>query len=199
MLDKQQLRRDIRARRRAMDQAQQQAASQSLLQNLINSPPFQSSQHIAFYLANEGEIDPHPLLDAAWQQGKRCYLPILDGNGENRLFFAPYTPDTELIPNRYDIPEPRHTPDQLHPGNELDLILVPLVAVDLEGNRMGMGKGFYDRTFEFRRTDKQCRKPILIGLAHSFQQIAKMQANEWDVPLEGLATEKSFTLFDKNP
>ena len=71
-------------------------------------------------------------------------------------------------------------------------MLTPLVAFDDQGNRMGMGKGFYDRTFEFVR---QTKKPILIGMAHSCQQVDYLEPTEWDIPLNGLATEEQLLLF----
>ena len=146
-------------------------------------------------MAGNGEMDPHLLLETAWEQQKKCYLPVLDNSGENRLFFAPYTRQTDLIANRYGIPEPAHDTQQRYPADQLDLVLVPLVAIDTTGNRVGMGKGYYDRTFAFMRRQPRPAKPILIGLAHHFQQVAKLDANPWDVTLDGVADAQTLRFF----
>lgn len=185
----------MRSQRLALSDNRQQEASAGLTTALSTSPVFKNSRHIAFYLANGGEIDPQPLLQKAWQLNKSCYLPILDGNGENRLFFAPYTQESRLIDNRYGIPEPEHETQHQHPAVQLDLVLVPLVAIDSQGNRLGMGKGFYDRTFEFLQSVPRPGKPVLIGLAHSFQQVEQIDINPWDVALDGVANENELILF----
>ena len=106
--------------------------------------------------------------------------------------FVHYTPNTEFLMNRYNIPEPVHGPEDLQDANILDLVLTPLVGFDDRGSRMGMGKGFYDRTFEFVR---ETQKPFLLGLAHSCQQMDSLKAEEWDIPLNALATEEQLLLF----
>jgi 5-formyltetrahydrofolate cyclo-ligase len=192
MQSKTELRREIRAKRRSIDEQSQQQAAQNIFDFISPLAVFAQSQHIAAYLASDGEISPHLLVTLAWQQGKSCYLPIIDSKGDNTLKFVHYTPDTQFFMNRYDIPEPIHAPEELQDASILDLVLAPLVAFDDQGNRMGMGKGFYDRTFEFVR---QTQKPFLMGLAHSCQQVDFMAPEEWDIPLNGLATEASLLLF----
>jgi len=192
MESKTELRRRIRDDRRNLSSDVREQAAQSICDFVSPQPVFQDSQHIAVYLASDGEINPHRLVDLAWLQGKSCYLPIIDSQGQNTMKFVHYTPDTEFFLNRYNIPEPVHEPEELQDASILDLVLAPLVAFDGQGNRMGMGKGFYDRTFEFVR---QTQKPFLMGLAHSCQQVASLESAEWDIPLNGLATEEQLLLF----
>ena len=195
MPEKTVLRQHMRSRRLALNSLEQQQAALELLKVVANSALFQNSQRIAFYLANAGEIDPSRLVEAAWKMGKSCYLPILASNGDNQLLFAPFTEKSVLVENRYGIAEPRHTPEQLCPAPALELVFVPLVAVDLKGNRLGMGKGYYDRTFAFLCAGDRPSKPQLIGLAHSFQQTDRIDPSSWDVPLQGVATESTLTMF----
>jgi len=192
MDSKTELRREIRAKRRNLSDDEQQQAAQNIYEFINALPIFQDSQHIGVYLSSDGEISPHLLVEMAWKQGKSCYLPIIDSKGENTMKFVHYTPDTEFFMNRYNIPEPAHEPEELKEANILDLVLAPLVGFDDQGNRMGMGKGFYDRTFEFVR---KTQKPFLMGLAHGCQQVDFMKPEEWDIPLNGLATEELLMLF----
>jgi len=192
MESKTEIRRAIRAKRRELNTDTREQAALNICEFVSPLPVFQNSRHIAVYLASDGEINPHQLVDLAWQQGKFCYLPIIDSKGQNTMKFVHYTPETEFFMNRYNIPEPVHEPEELKDATILDLVLAPLVAFDDLGNRMGMGKGFYDRTFEFVRETK---KPFLMGLAHSCQQVDSLESAEWDIPLNGLATEEQLLLF----
>jgi len=192
MESKTELRREIREARRNLSSDIREQAALNICAFISPLDVFQDSNHVGVYLSSDGEINPHQLVDLAWQQGKSCYLPIIDSKGENTMKFVRYTPDTEFFLNRYNIPEPVHEPEDLWDATVLDLVLAPLVAFDDQGNRMGMGKGFYDRTFEFVR---QTKKPFLMGLAHSCQQVDSLTSEEWDIPLNGLATEEQLLLF----
>jgi len=187
-LDIRQLRRALRARRRALGPAQQAAASAAVDAVVAALPAFRRARRIGFYLAHGGELDPAPLRRRAQQLGKGCFLPVLHPLGHRRLHFVAWREGEPLVRNRFGIPEPRLR--RPVPAWSLDLILVPLVAFDARGNRLGQGAGFYDRTLAFRRRGR--RHPRLIGLAHSFQQLPLLPAAPWDVPLDGIATERRF-------
>lgn len=194
---RQQIRQRMREQRRTMSKPEQQQRALQLSAMLIHSRFFTHSQHIAMYLANDGEINPHWLIEAAWQQDKRCYLPVLGLRPGNRLWFIPYDPDSTLVHNRFGIPEPVHARRQrLLKAHSLDLILMPLVAFDQQGNRLGMGGGFYDRTLSFLRQRHSWRKPRLIGLAYEFQRVDRLPSQEWDVPLDAIVTEDRIYLPD---
>jgi 5-formyltetrahydrofolate cyclo-ligase len=77
------------------------------------------------------------------------------------------------------------------PLRKLDVVLLPLVAFDRRGNRLGMGGGFYDRTFAPRGRGR-VSAPRLIGLAHGFQQVAELVDQPWDVPLRGVLTDSGW-------
>ena len=74
-------------------------------------------------------------------------------------------------------------------ANFLDIVFVPLVAFDLNGFRIGMGSGYYDRTFEKKLAIKDPKYPVLIGLAYEFQKQECLNHQPWDVPLDMVVTE----------
>ena len=185
------LRRELRAQRNALTAPQQVRAAQQLAAQVTALRLFRVSRRVALYLPNDGEIDPVPLMARLWQSGKTCYLPILSRLRHDRLWFAPYLPDTQLAFNRLGILEPAVAAHTWRRAQELDLILMPLVAFDTRGNRLGMGGGFYDKSLAFLRTRSVWRKPHLIGLAHDFQRVKKLDACAWDVPLQAVVTDRS--------
>lgn len=196
-MDTKKLRQQIRDKRRALSDLERENAAFLLCERIAESRQFQRSQHIAFYLTNDGEIDLSLLIKHAWQQNKNVYLPVLAEPNTKRLWFIPYTPQTKLINNRFGIPEPIHSrKTRLRKTLSLDLILMPLVAFDPQGNRVGMGGGFYDRTLSFLKQRKSWHKPNLLGVAYEFQKQKQLQTNPWDIPLQAIATETC--LYPKN-
>ena len=187
--DKQQLRQIMRERRQSLTIYQQRQAAKKVNNHFCRSAAFLTANHIAFYLPNDGEISPEKLIETALNSDKKCYLPVITQNG--KLQFKHYMPGDKLIKNKYGIPEPMPN-KPLIPTKQLDLVLMPLVAFDDSGNRLGMGGGFYDRTFANKLTMPNVK---LIGLAHEQQKADKINADEWDVPLNGILTDKGFKTF----
>lgn len=188
-MDRKTIRARLRALRRALSTVKRQEAALALARLFCDSPWFNSFQRFAVYMVEDGEIDPALIVKNLWLNKKTCYLPVLSGVEEGRfLKFKSYQPATSLAPNRFGIPEPQGT-DGILPA-ELDVVLTPLVAFDPDGNRLGMGGGYYDRTFgNLGGGDK---RPHLIGLAYEFQKLEHLEAEAWDVPLTGIFTEKRF-------
>lgn len=183
------IRRQMRQRRRALSADARRAAARALARQLCGSALFRRSRHIAVYLPNDGEMDLTLLIERAWAMGKQCYLPVLSPTFHNRLWFAPYRHNTPLRPNRFGIPEPKHGWRNARPVWSLDLVLTPLVAFDHHGNRLGMGGGFYDRTLAYLPHRRHWRKPHLLGIAYEFQHTEQLPHASWDVPLDGIATD----------
>lgn len=179
------LRRTLRARRRRLNPARQQAAARRLARAIAASPRFGAASRIAVYIAADGEIDPAPLVRLALARGKQLFLPVLHPLQPDRMQFVPWQPTNRLRRNRYGIPEPASLKGRVRPW-QLDLVLMPLVGFDAAGNRLGMGGGYYDRTFA-RRLDWP-RRPVLCGLAHRCQQVECLPVQPWDVPLERVFT-----------
>lgn len=181
-----QLRQLIRQRRQVLSQTQQQIAAIELVRQFSSQPQLAKLQHIALYLSNDGELDTAPLIQALWQQGKSVYLPILHPHKPGFLVFQQYRPDTPMTSNKFGIFEPVLDVTQLTALPEIEMIGLPLVAFDNQGNRMGMGGGFYDRTLA---NAIYCQPaPLLVGLAHQCQQVEKVPVEAWDVPLDLVVT-----------
>lgn len=186
----------MRQRRRSLPLRQKASAAQQLTHHILQTRLFQRASHIACFISNDGEINTEPLIQAAWQANKNIHLPILAGDNHSpRLQFRPYRQDTVMQRNRYGIPEPATGP--LQDGRHFDLVLMPLVAFDTQGNRLGMGGGYYDRTFAYLH-QLQHQRPRLIGLAYAFQQIDALVAEPWDVPLWAVATECGLHYFSND-
>ncbi len=178
----------MRQRRRQLSRHQQAFAAQQLFRHLRQLSLFRRSRRIAFYVARDGEISPHLLMRQARAMGKRCYLPVMRKDRSCRLFFMPYEPGSTRRESRYRIEEPRYAPARALAPAALNLVLMPLVAFDDSGARLGMGKGYYDRSFAFTRRGLW---PVrLVGLAHECQRVEKLEAAIWDVPLEMIATDR---------
>lgn len=183
------LRTQLRAQRRALSAAAQKHAAAALAARVAATRLFRVSRRVAAYIANDGEIDPADVIERIWRMRKHAYLPVLSPLRHDRLWFARVEPGMEYTPNRFGIPEPVVKRSALIRAEELDLILLPLVAFDLAGNRIGMGGGFYDKSLAFLRQRRYLRKPHIVGLAHEFQRVHKLTPDSWDVPLAGIVTD----------
>jgi 5-formyltetrahydrofolate cyclo-ligase len=178
------LRREFRQRRRALSAAEQRAHSARVARRFYAAGLHLRGRTIGLYVANDGELDPEPLLRRLLQSRKRVALPVVGARGEMR--FYRYRRDTPMVENRFGIPEPAAAAPLVSPLS-VDLLLLPLVAFDASGNRLGMGAGFYDRYLG--RLPPGLR-PRLIGLAHEAQRSPEpLPAAPWDVPLDGVLTD----------
>ena len=189
--DKQSLRKTLRQQRNDLSSTLQQKKSASIVSKIAQSSVYASANHIAFYYPVDGEVDPLPLakLGHSATGTKQFYLPILQGDNEP-LLFAPVCSQSEYVNNRFSIPEPLYNDNDLITGYALDLVLMPLLGFDKQGNRLGMGGGFYDRTFTFKQ--QKSRKPLLMGIAYELQETAPLKAENWDIPLDYIVTESQF-------
>jgi len=189
MQDRKTLRREMRARRRALSPQQQRIAGRCLARQIARQLWFIKARHVALYLPNDGEIDTRPLIALCRRHGKHLYLPVLHPIRHNRLWFTPYTTSTRMQLNRYRILEPVLQGKPTRSAVALDLVLLPLVAFSADGGRMGMGGGYYDRTFAFKLQAKGLRGPKLAGLAHELQRSDALPLERWDVPLNAIVTD----------
>jgi 5-formyltetrahydrofolate cyclo-ligase len=179
---RQQLRRDMRQQRRALTSHQQQQASERFARAFASRWRLRGARHIGLFLAADGELDPLPGLLGLDGPARMLYLPVLPKSADSVLQFVHWRPGEPLTPNRYGIGEPTLQQRALTPLWRLDLLLMPLVAFDNAGNRLGMGGGFYDRALATLQT--RPRRPRLIGVAHDFQRVDLLPAAAWDYPLD---------------
>jgi 5-formyltetrahydrofolate cyclo-ligase len=187
---RQTLRKTLRQRRRDLSSKEQQTHARQMARNLQKNRFFKQAKHIALYLAADGEMSADYLIDIAWRERKKVYLPVLSPYADT-LFFAPYNPNSKMQLNRFGISEPAKSIKKCKRAHQLQLIFMPLVGFDTDCNRLGMGGGFYDRSLHFRSHQKKWRKPRLIGLAHECQRAELIPIEKWDVPADAIVTEKS--------
>ena len=182
------MRRALRAQRRALSRWMRQRAARRIVQIAVRQRWYQRARSLAAYIANDGEIDPAPLLRAARAAGKRIFLPRLR---QRQLEFVAYRSGVPLRRNRYKIPEPIGAAVAVR---QVDVVCMPLVGFDRHGRRLGMGGGFYDRTFAGRARKNWFgrRSPLLIGLAYACQQVVQVPHEHWDVQLAGIVTEREW-------
>jgi 5-formyltetrahydrofolate cyclo-ligase len=179
------LRRELRTRRRMLSPHRQRQAARQLQRRLQQLPALQHARRIALYWPNDGEIDPRRFAAVAAPH-QQLYLPVLQPFPVLTLRFVRWTPRQRLARNRFGIPEPRR--GVCLPARAMDAILLPLVGFDDAGNRLGMGGGFYDRTLSFLQRTRR-PTPLLIGLAHACQQVPRLDAADWDIPLHLIVTD----------
>lgn len=174
-----------------MQESDRKQAAKAAADILIQHPLFKTSRHIACYYSAKSEFDTKPLIEAIWEAGKVCYLPILTET--KALHFVRYHRNDELQLNQYSIPEPVNT-QQVIQTERLDLVLTPLTAFDRNGNRVGTGGGFYDRTFAFLFS-KRDKSPTILGVGYAMQECEEIQSDPWDMKLDGVLTESALIEF----
>jgi 5-formyltetrahydrofolate cyclo-ligase len=209
-LNRSELRAILRERRRAIPVRERLDAAAALASHLLPelAALHASGNHgrIAGYWAVGGELPLHA-VQSALPAGLRWCLPVLHDDG--RLRFCEWAAGQPLEPNRLGIPEPTQGP--LLDADALAVVLVPLLAFDARGNRLGQGGGWYDRSFDFlcgssqglRGSDSDATRrtrgaPLLIGIGYDGQQVDELPAEPWDVPLDAVATPSAFHRFDRH-
>ncbi|MDV7106263.1 5-formyltetrahydrofolate cyclo-ligase [Vibrio sp. TH_r3] len=180
------IRKDIRQQRNALSSFDQVSAAKQLLAQLKFLPKLNHAKNIALYLSVDGELDTKPVIEYLWEQGKHVFLPVLHPFSKGHLLFLRYEQNTVMTLNAFRIPEPKLHLSNVIPMAQLDIIFTPLVAFDANGNRLGMGGGYYDRSLA--HWHKTGEGAIPIGIAHNCQQIAKVPTESWDIPLPFIAT-----------
>lgn len=196
-LNRASLRQALRHKRRRLTPYQQQQASHRICQKISQQPWFINAASLAVYMATDGEVDPIKIAVMAHNRGKKVYLPVLHPVHKKHLLFIRFTPQTPLEKNRFGILEPRlkgYGLKRTHhcATQRLDLILMPLVGFDVQGGRLGMGGGFYDRTLALKPAE--FNRPKLVGLAHECQKVEHLPLEAWDIPLAGIITPKNVYL-----
>lgn len=181
---KQALRTRLRHARRNIAAKERRNAEQEIVRRLCQSSYFRQAQKIALYSAFDGEVSTHLILETALIQHKACYAPIV---ANNSLTFVKIDLNTPLRANRFGIFEPYYPLMKQIPPMQLDIVVVPMVGFDRHCHRLGMGGGFYDKTFAFKR---RRLKPKMIGLAYDFQRVSRIPTSGSDLLLDEIITEK---------
>lgn len=176
-------RKALRRARAAIPAAPRRCAAQAAARRLARLARAAGARHVAAYLSLVEEIDTAPLIALLRRQGCRVYVPKLAGA---HLRFAPLR--GALRANRFRIAEP------VGAGRppRLDLIVLPLVAFDADGRRLGMGGGYYDRLLARPRPG---RRPLRVGLAFAAQEVPAVPAGAGDARLDAIVTERGARRF----
>jgi 5-formyltetrahydrofolate cyclo-ligase len=181
------LRRTLRSRRRAIPGALRAAAARQVARLIAKSGWLKAGRHIGLYLSMPEELDTAPLLALAQRRGCTISLPRVVARRQGRMRFYDLTAGVRR--GAFGILEPGGA--RYRPARSLDLVFVPLVGFDPQGNRMGMGRGFYDICFAHRRLLHHVRRPLLVGLAYDAQCVPALPLSTHDVPMDAIVTESS--------
>ena len=178
------LRKTLRAARRALTPAQQTVAADRLGHLVASRLSAAATPRVALYLAADGELSVNPVIQYCWRHHIEVYLPVLSPLNQ-KMWFAHYRPESNLLANRFGIPEPI-TGKAIYPW-QLNIVMMPLVGFDEQGNRLGMGGGYYDRVFANQHLWPKI--PSLFGIAHECQKVPNIPSDAWDVALDGVFSD----------
>lgn len=173
-----------------MSDEEREIASLRICDHIVSTAWFHRCRRIACYFATGEEVATWSLIERALRRNRRVFLPVVTKKRSMR--FAEFHAGTVVRNNRYGIAEP--IGEQIAAPGTLDAVVTPLVAFDDSLHRIGMGGGYYDRTFGFLRHRVWLMKPKLVGVAFACQQVEKITANPWDIALLDVITENGSTL-----
>lgn len=177
-MEKQELRRQIRAAKKAVPFCEKLTRSASIMQQVETSPQFVQANTVLLYWSMDDEVQTHDFVNR-WYKDKTLLLPCVDGD---ELRLRRYTgPECMTAGEQFGIGEP--TGPEFSDTDSIDIIIVPGVAFDLQGNRLGRGRGFYDRLL------KTTPNAIKIGVAFDFQVVDQVPTEPLDVPMNLIISE----------
>jgi 5-formyltetrahydrofolate cyclo-ligase len=184
-LPKSELRAALRNRRAALDDLHRNVLDTAINSHLVRHAREGGFNVIAAFLAFDGEPDLRQGLAELERSGATLVLPVVhETPGRNTMVFRRWSADAPLQPNRYGILEPLPGPET--PLAQIELILIPMVGWDRDGNRLGMGASYYDRALQ---PFSDSESPRRVGVAYAAQEIERVPADPWDVPLHAILNE----------
>ena len=184
--DKRALRRKILDERKNINIVKKEEMDNKILDKLYESEYYRKSKKIFIYISYDSEINTKGIINKALEDNKKVYVPRTEF--KNRLMDAVEIMSLDnLVESDFGILEPSIKEPYIDP-NELDLIVVPGVAFDKQGGRMGYGAGFYDRYFK-KISEDNIKKVMKVALAYEFQTLEKVPMNDHDIPVDCIITE----------
>lgn len=186
------LRKQLRQQRRTVSIFQQKQSQQHILNQLRRIKTFQHAEKIGVYLHAFGEIQTDQIIEYCFKQRKKVYLPMICNMNEQLVW-------VKITQQQYRNKRFSHHPLGMQEPmagrgwhvSTLDLLIMPLLACDHQGTRIGMGGGFYDKTLA-----TATHKPFRLGIAHDFQLLdIPLHREKWDQPLDALATPSQYLSF----
>ena len=187
--DKKILRKEILTKRKNIDIVKKEEMDNKILDEFYESKYYREAKKIFIYISYDSEINTKGIINKALRDNKKIYVPRTEF--KTRLMDAvEITSLDNLIESAYGILEPQIHEPHIDPSG-LDLIVVPGVAFDRNGGRMGYGAGFYDRYFK-KISEDNIGKIVKLALAYDFQILENVPMNEQDVPVNYIITETKF-------
>lgn len=189
--DKPQLRRQARRRRLGLAPDVRRRAQAEIAAHLLTRARQQGWQRIGAYAATASELDLAPFFATIGDMPSlHVHLPAILAPGS--MVFRRWSPGQALVEGPHRIAQPPASCPQC-PAEQLDVILLPLLAFDDRGTRLGSGAGYYDRLLAFRR--QAPAPPQLVGVAFQVQRLATLPCDDWDIPLDAACTEAGWLDF----
>ena len=189
------IRREMRARRRLVTASERARAAHRFVTQAERAHLLRPGRRIAVYQPFWHEADVSALTRRAWRHHCIVYAPVVTHRRRFAMHFVPLFANAKLVINAFGIGEPPHAPNERIPILHLDVIFMPLVAFDARGWRLGSGAGFYDRCLRHLRGARRWRRPQLIGVAYEHQRVEALTPDAWDVPMDGVLTERRLYRF----
>lgn len=179
------LRNRLREQRRKLPAEHRSDAEHTAARHLEKFLGSQPPGLLGTYMPTDGELDINQTMDILRDLGWRIFLPVLQA--DLQMEFAEWVVTETLLPNKFGILEP-HAPAEMLSARSLNVVVVPCVALDESGNRLGFGAGYYDRAFSGHGAGIE-RLPKLVGCAFDLQLVQGLVAEPWDVPMKYILTE----------
>ena len=190
--DKAALRAAMRKRRSALSSGDVSALSQAAQRHILNDNVWRQAASAGLYIAVRHEVQTDLLIRSAWSAGKTVLAPYIPDPAAGEMYLMPYADGSDMRSNAFGIPEPVPAvcPQSAMTEAAPAVLIVPGLAFDMQGRRIGSGGGYYDRLLARPHMQNVPR----IGLAYAFQvSAAPLPAEPWDVPVNAIATEEGLT------
>lgn len=182
---KEKIRQEMLGLRRSQRKKERLEKSRAIKRKLFSLEDFVEARTVSFYLSMESEVQTYQMVTEALTIGKKIVVPCIN-TAQGRLTLSEVKdPDKELVPGPYTILQPGEKYCRPVPLDQVDLMILPGLAFDHRGHRLGFGKGFYDKLLSQKREGTMC-----VGLAFQFQVLDEIPALSHDVPMEIIITEK---------
>jgi 5-formyltetrahydrofolate cyclo-ligase len=185
--ERQALRRTLRTRRRGISQRERRAAARQIALIIGRTGWLRPGARVGLYLPLREELDTFPLLHLALRRGCAVAVPRITSVRKSHMRFFDVRGAWRRGPFGNLEPPARHS----RSARAMDIVFVPLVGFDDAGHRIGMGKGFYDRHFAFRKLRRVWQRPVLVGVAYDAQRVDALVVEAHDVPLDAVVTEST--------
>ena len=185
-------RNEIRQKRKALHEDEVAKCSELVRRVVLEHEFLKQNRCIASYHSFSGEIDTVEINKALRLAGHHMALPVIHPEEKGLMDFYSYEKPEDLILNRFKIPEPVVSEENLVQPHKLEVVIVPLVGFNEKGEGLGMGGGYYDRML--KKISCEC---LTLGLAYDFQLIPEIKSQPWDMPLDEVITPTKHYIFNK--